>query len=189
MKKKIKFIGGTNAEKTLGILALILVVAVIGKTSIISPGLEKWFQARERFNAQKDLYNRYVSVYNKSEEVEAIYKKNIKTIEAIEKKIFTGNDINVTAAKLQKVVQQLADNNNIRVMRTNTEKPVKISGGLYVITLGVFGEARTMKDLNSFLEQLEYYQDKFLHAPRLYLKNIHKRISLEIQIFSVAMIS
>lgn len=189
MKYKFKIVGSTNMEKKLVVIALILLLVVLVKIFLVSPRWERWVQVRERVQVQNRLYHRYLAIYNKRGEVESTYKNNIKTIEAIEKKIFTGNDIHVAAAKLQKVIQSLAEKNNIRIMRTNIEKPVKISGGLYVITLGIFGEARTMKDLNGFLNQMEYYKEKHLHTPRVYLKNARKRISLEIQVFSVAMIS
>ena len=188
MIQRIKLIGATRREKALGALALLILLLLIGKNSVVLPHWERWIHLQEHIQQQEGLYTRYLRIYDQREGIENAYKKNRVTIEKIEGKIFTGHDIHVTAAKLQKVIQELAKDNHIRIRRTQTEKPVQISGGLYVITLGVFGEARTMGDVNRFLEHLEHHQKKYLYAPRLYLKNIRKRLNLEIQVFSIAMI-
>ena len=172
----------------LGILALILLLLVIGKTKVVLPFLEKWANIREQIHQQENLYSRYLQIYNQREQLKASYESNLETIRQIEGKIFTGPDVPISAAKLQKTVQELAAKNHVTIQRTQTEKPVQISGGLHVISLGVFGEAQTMVDLNLFLEQLEYFKEKFLYAPRLYVKNVGNRITMEIEIFSLAMI-
>jgi hypothetical protein len=187
-KRRLRFVGSTKKEKILAIFAVVLLVLVLGKNRIVLPALEKWTITRERIEQQEELYRRYLDIFNQRDDVKRIYESNQETIERIEKKVFRGNDIHVASAKLQKVVETLAEGNNIYIRRTHNEKPVEISGGLYVITLGVFGEVGTMADLNRFLEGLEFHKDKFLYAPRLYVKNIRNKISLEIQVFSIAMI-
>jgi hypothetical protein len=187
-KKRLTFIGSTKKEKILGIFAIMLLFLVVGRNSLVLPAWERWKITRERIDQQEELYRRYLDIYNQKDDVERIYKSNQETIERIEEKIFRGNDIHVASAKLQKAVETLAESNNIYIRRTHNEKPVEISGGLYVITLGVFGEVRTMVDLNRFLEGLEFHKDKFLYAPRLYIKNIRNKVSLEIQVFGIAMI-
>lgn len=186
--KQIKLAGATRMEKTLGVLALILLLLVIAKTNVLLPFLEKRANIREQIHQQENLYSRYLQIYNQREELKDSYERNLQTIRQIEGKIFTGHDVHVSAAKLQKIVQELAAKNHVMIQRTQTEQPVQISGGLYVISLGVFGQVQTMVDLNLFLEQLEYFKDKFLYAPKLYAKNIGNRITMEIQIFSLAMI-
>ena len=186
--KKIKFIGATRNEKIFGLVAVFLALLLFARNSITMPGLSEWRNVRERIVVQRELYDRHLAVYSQREVVEDIYNKNIKTIEDIEKKIFSGKNINVAAAKMQKVVQRLATENNMSTKRTNTEKPVEISDGLFVITLGLFGSAHSMADLNSFLEQIEYAKDKLIYIPRIYLKNVRKEIVFEMQAFSIAMI-
>ncbi|WDN90710.1 hypothetical protein BuS5_03681 [Desulfosarcina sp. BuS5] len=186
--KKIKFIGSTSKEKALGIIALLLVLLFIGKTGMLGPVFQKWAHLREQIEAQQDLYNRYLTIYSQRDEVDRIYKKNLKTIETIEQKIFSGPDINIAAAKLQKIIQNLAQNNNIKIRRTQNNKPINISGGLYIISLGIFGESKTMRQLNGFLEELESYNNKFLFTPKLYAKSIKNRIILEIHVLGIAVI-
>ena len=179
---------GRKREILLGAVAVFLLLLVLGRQNTGFSFLTDWKQVREQIELQQDLYSRYYHIYSQKEDVKRVYESNLETIEKVEKKVFTGHDIHVAAAKLQKVVQELASDNDIKVQRLNTQKPVQISGDLYAITLGLYGQAFTMADFNRFLETLEYHEDKYLYTPRLYVKEVRDHLTLEVEILSVAMI-
>ena len=186
--KNIKLIGATRLEKIMGGIACLLLVAFLVRSLYQSQYMQTWEQKKDSLQTQLELYQRYTALYSQRENVEKTYKANLKNIEAIEDKIFTGNDINITSAKLQKVIQTLSTENNIAIQRTQTEKPVQVSDGLYVINLALFGQSDSMRDLNNFLATIENFGNKFLYNPKLYLKKTANSINFEMQIFGIAML-
>lgn len=187
--KKIKFVGSTSREKIFALIAIILLLLVLvrGKMELKIPGLDEYYTIRDRFETKSQLYQRYRALLNEKQHIEEVHHANIQVIETLEKKLFRGRNINVTAAKLQKMIQSLATANHISIARTNIEKPEKIADNLYMIRMAVYGEANRMTDINAFLARLEYNRDKYLFAPRLYLKLSRGKLLIEMKIFSLAM--
>lgn len=175
----------TKEKYLLGIVAFLALLLVIRSNfnSVIAP---IFANSGEMVAQKKELYRKYLAILNNKEQIEKAYQKNKDVIESMEKKIFTGKDVNVAITRLQKSIQDIAEQSNINIKRIQTLKPEKVSDRLHAINLRIFAQSHTVKNLNTFLNQLEFNNQKLIYIPKLYTKKIRSELHIELEVFSLS---
>jgi type II secretory pathway component PulM len=162
-------------ERILLILALIVLFYISLDRIAITPFFKSINETKERLETQKKLLKKYYSfVANKKQ-----YENRLNELEnyyaKIQEKYLSEETEELASAKLQEIINNLANKNGLVVSRSTALKKEIINKKPYLIALSINFEILDIDNsqkLQNFLYDIEHNNDKLLFIDNLRIKTL-----------------
>lgn len=176
MEKFIKlFARFKTRERILLIMALIVLFAVSVDRVLITPFFKSIRETKERLETQKKLLGKYHSFIASKEQYENRLNDMEHYYTNLQEKFLIEETESLAFAKLHEMVNNLARKNGLVVSRSTALRKEVVNNNPYLIALSVnieVNEIHSSQELQNFLYDAEYKNDKFLFIDNLRIKTL-----------------
>jgi len=162
-------------ERVLLIVSIIVLFYIGIDRIVVTPFLKSINETKERLETQKKLLKKYYSfVINKKQ-----YETRLNDLEQyyleLQDKFLSEKTEDIASAKLQDIIDELADNNDLDVTRSTVLKKEVINKNPYLIAISInveINDIDSSQKLQNFLYSIEYNNDKLLFIDDIKIKTL-----------------
>lgn len=162
-------------ERVLLIVSIIVLFYIGIDRIVVTPFLKSINETKERLETQKKLLKKYYSfVINKKQ-----YETRLNDLEQyyleLHDKFLSEKTEDIASAKLQDIIDELADNNGLDVTRSTVLKKEVINKNPYLIAISInveINDIDSSQKLQNFLYSIEYNNDKLLFIDDIKIKTL-----------------
>ena len=162
-------------ERVLLIVSIIVLFYIGIDRIVVTPFLKSINETKERLETQKKLLKKYYSfVINKKQ-----YETRLNVLEQyyleLQDKFLSEKTEDIASAKLQDIIDELADNNGLDVTRSTVLKKEVINKNPYLIAISInveINDIDSSQKLQNFLYSIEYNNDKLLFIDDIKIKTL-----------------
>ncbi|HHT9159029.1 MAG: hypothetical protein A2099_04485 [Planctomycetes bacterium GWF2_39_10] len=162
-------------ERVLLIVSIIVLFYIGIDRIVVTPFLKSINETKERLETQKKLLKKYYSfVINKKQ-----YETRLNDLEQyyleLQDKFLSEKTEDIASAKLQDIIDELADNNGLDVTRSTVLKKEVINKNPYLIAISInveINDIDSSQKLQNFLYSIEYNNDKLLFIDDIKIKTL-----------------
>ena len=162
-------------ERVLLIVSIIVLFYIGVDRIVVTPFLKSINETKERLETQKKLLKKYYSfVINKKQ-----YETRLNDLEQyyleLQDKFLSEKTEDIASAKLQDIIDELADNNGLDVTRSTVLKKEVINKNPYLIAISInveINDIDSSQKLQNFLYSIEYNNDKLLFIDDIKIKTL-----------------
>ncbi|MEK6634752.1 MAG: GspMb/PilO family protein [Planctomycetota bacterium] len=162
-------------ERVLLIVSIIVLFYIGIDRIVVTPFLKSINETKERLETQKKLLKKYYSfIINKKQ-----YETRLNDLEQyyleLQDKFLSEKTEDIASAKLQDIIDELADNNGLDVTRSTVLKKEVINKNPYLIAISInveINDIDSSQKLQNFLYSIEYNNDKLLFIDDIKIKTL-----------------
>ena len=162
-------------ERVLLIVSIIVLFYIGIDRIVVTHFLKSINETKERLETQKKLLKKYYSfVINKKQ-----YETRLNDLEQyyleLQDKFLSEKTEDIASAKLQDIIDELADNNGLDVTRSTVLKKEVINKNPYLIAISInveINDIDSSQKLQNFLYSIEYNNDKLLFIDDIKIKTL-----------------
>ena len=162
-------------ERVLLIVSIIVLFYIGIDRIVVTPFLKSINETKERLETQKKLLKKYYSfIINKKQ-----YETRLNDLEQyyleLQDKFLSEKTEDIASAKLQDIIDELADNNGLDVTRSSVLKKEVINKNPYLIAISInveINDIDSSQKLQNFLYSIEYNNDKLLFIDDIKIKTL-----------------
>ncbi len=167
-------------ERALLIVAFLVLFCMGVDRYMVSPFLESINETKEQLDHQEKLLVKYYSFVAKKKQYEARLDELEKYYTNLREKFLLEETEELAYAKLQELINNLANKNKLVVSRSTALKKEVIDKKPYLIALTIsfdISDFDSSQKLQSFLYDIEYNNDKLLFIDSLRIKTLGLNIT------------
>ncbi|MEK6559860.1 MAG: GspMb/PilO family protein [Planctomycetota bacterium] len=162
-------------ERVLLIVSIIVLFYIGIDRIVVTPFLKSINETKERLETQKKLLKKYYSfIINKKQ-----YETRLNDLEQyyleLQDKFLSEKTEDIASAKLQDIIDELADNNGLDVTRSTVLKKEVINKNPYLIAISInveINDIDSSQKLQNFLYSIESNNDKLLFIDDIKIKTL-----------------
>lgn len=176
MEKLLELFKRFKTRERILLIAAIIVLFYISLDRVaITPFFRSINETKERLETQKKLLKKYYSFVANKKQYENRLNDLEKNYVKLQEKFLSEETEELASAKLQEIINNLANKNGLVVSRSTALKKEIINKKPYLIALSINFEINDLNDsqkLQTFLYDIEYNNDKLLFIDNLRIKTL-----------------
>jgi general secretion pathway protein M len=167
-------------ERVLLIVAILVLFCIGVDRYMVSPFLESINETKEQLDHQEKLLSKYYSFVVNKKRYEARLEELDKYYASFREKFLLEETEELAYAKLQELINNLANKNKLVVSRSTALKKEVIDKTPYLIALTIsfdISDFDSSQKLQSFLYDIEYNNEKLLFVDSIRIKTLGLNIT------------